>query len=113
MALRLRRVFVNGASVSAVRLQSHNANLLFMNKIGKIKSWYIDPDDNRLTYTQHNILFVNILGGEKFYTIRHDSVEFDDYDAAVELGTFDLRGNTFNARFADIYSRMNYTNVTL
>ncbi len=32
-----------------------------MNKIGRIKSWYIDPDDNRLTYTQHNILFVNFL----------------------------------------------------
>lgn len=37
-----------------------------MNKIGKIKSWYIDPDDNKLTYTQHNILFVNIIDGQKF-----------------------------------------------
>ena len=27
-----------------------------MIKLGKIKSWYIDPEDNRFTYTQHNIL---------------------------------------------------------
>lgn len=84
-----------------------------MNKIGKIKSWYIDPDDNKLTYTQHNILFVRIIGSEKFYSERHDSVESDDYDAAVEIGSFGLAGNTFNARFADIYGRVNYTNVTL
>ena len=84
-----------------------------MNKIGKIKSWYIDPDDNKLTYTQHNILFVNISDGQKFYTVRHDTSESDDYDAAVETGTFDLNGETYNARFADIYGRMNYTNVTL
>ena len=30
-----------------------------------------------------------------------------------ETGTFDLNGETYNARFADIYGRMNYTNVTL
>lgn len=84
-----------------------------MNKLGKIKSWYIDPDDNRLTYTQHNILFVNIIDGEKYYTVRHDSVESDDYDAAVELGSFDLCSETYNARFSDIYGRMNYTNVSL
>ena len=30
-----------------------------MNKLGRIKSWYIDPDDNRLTSTTHNILFVD------------------------------------------------------
>lgn len=83
-----------------------------MDKIGKIKSWYIDPDDNKLTYTQHNILFVKIIDREKYYTVRHDSVESDDYDAAVELGSFDLCGETYNARFADIYGRMNYTNVT-
>ncbi len=107
-----RRAFVNGASVSAVRLQSHNAIFYNMNKIGKIKSWYIDPHDNRLTYTQHNILLVNIIDGEKFYCVRHDSVESDDYDAAVETGTFELVGETYNARFADIYGRMNYTNIT-
>lgn len=84
-----------------------------MNKLGKIKSWYIDPDDNRLTYTQHSILFVNIIDGEKFYSIRHDSVESDDYDAAVEIGNFELAGATYNARFADIYGRMNYTNVSI
>ncbi len=42
-----------------------------MNKIGKIKSWYIDPDDNRLTHTQHNVLFVNVIDGHKFYTVHH------------------------------------------
>lgn len=83
-----------------------------MNKIGKIKSWYIDTDDNKLTYTQHNILFVNINDVDKYYTVRHDSVESDDYDAAVELGAFDLCSETYNARFADIFGRMNYTNVT-
>lgn len=84
-----------------------------MIKLGKIKSCYIDPDDNKLTYTLHNILFVNILDGEKTYTIRHDSVESDDYDAAVEIGSFELAGNTYNARFADIYGRVNFTNVTI
>lgn len=84
-----------------------------MDKIGKIKSWYIDPDDNKLTYTQHNILFVNIIDIDKYYTVRHDSVESDDYDAAVELGSFDLCSETYNTRFADIYSRMNYTNISL
>ncbi len=82
-----------------------------MNKIGCIKSWYIAPDDNRITYTQHNILFVSLIDGEKFYTVRHDSVDTDNYDAAVETGTFDLCGETYNACFADIYGRMNYTNV--
>lgn len=71
-----------------------------MNKIGKIKSWYIDPDDNRLTHTQHNILFVNVIDGHKFYTVLHDSSESDDYDAAMETGTIDLCGETYNARFA-------------
>ena len=84
-----------------------------MNKIGKIKSWYIDPDDNKLTWTQHNILFINIIDDQKFYTVRHDDVDSDDYDAAVETGCFDLAGETYNARFADIYGRMNYTNITL
>lgn len=83
-----------------------------MNKIGKIKSWYIDPDDNRLICTQHNFLYVNIIDGEKYYKVRHDSVESDDYDAAVELGSFDLLGETYNSRFADIYERINYTNIT-
>ena len=82
-----------------------------MNKLGRIKSWYIDPDDNRLTYTQHNILFVNVIDKEKYYTVRHDSVESDDYDAAVETGTFELCGETYNARFADIYGRTNYANI--
>ena len=84
-----------------------------MNKIEKIKSWYIDPDDNRLTYTQHNIVFVTIIDGHKFYTVRHDSSDSDEYDAVVETGSFELRGETYNARFADIYGRMNFTNVTL
>ena len=84
-----------------------------MNKIGKIKSWYIDPDDNRLTYTQHNILFVTIIEGQKFYTVRHDSSDSDEDDAAVETGSFELNGETYNARFADIYGRINFTNVTL
>lgn len=84
-----------------------------MNKLGKIKSWYIDPDDNRLTSTQHNILFVEVVNGEKFYTVRHNDVESDDYDDAVETGSFELAGETYNSRFSDIYGRINYTNVTL
>lgn len=84
-----------------------------MTKLGKVKSWYIDPEDNKLTYTQHNILFVEVIDGQKYFTARHDSVESDDYDAAVETGAFELCGQTYNARFADIYGRENYTNVTL
>lgn len=84
-----------------------------MTKIGKIKSWYIDPDDNRLTSTQHNILFVEIVDGQKFYSVRHDLCDSEDYDAAVETGSFELNGQTYNARFDDIYSRTNYTNVSL
>ena len=84
-----------------------------MKKIGKIKSWYIDPDDNRLTSTQHNILFVNIVDGQKFYSVRHDDVDSDDYDANVEIGSFELADKTFNAHFADIYGRMNYCNINV
>lgn len=83
-----------------------------MNKIGRIKSWYIDPEDHRITSTQHNFIFVKFIDGEKIYTVRHDDVNSDDYDSAVELGSFDLCGETYNARFADIYGRVNYTNVT-
>ncbi len=79
-----------------------------MTKLGKVKSWYIDPEDNKLTYTQHNTLFVEVIDGKKFFTTRHDSVDSEDYDATFELG-----GETYNARFADIFSRENYTNVTL
>ena len=81
-----------------------------MKKLGRIKSWYIDPDDNRITHPQHNILYCD---DEKNYCVRHDDVETDDYDAYVETGSFELDGMTFNARFADIYGRENYTNVTL
>ena len=84
-----------------------------MKKIGKIKSWYIDPDDNRLTSTSHNILLVEIVDSQKFYAARHDSVETEDYDAAIEIGKFELCGQIYNARFYDIYSRENFTNVTL
>lgn len=82
-----------------------------MNKLGKIKSWYIDPDDNRVTSTQHNILFVNIINCDKYFYARHDDVESDDYDANVEINSFKLADKTFNARFADIYGRMNYCNI--
>ena len=51
----------------------------------------------------NNILFVKIIDGEKIYTVRQDDVNSDDYDSAVELGYFDLCGETYNARFADIY----------
>lgn len=84
-----------------------------MTKLGKVKSWYIDPEDNKLTYTQHNILFVKVVDGQKYYIAHHDSVDSDDYDAVVETGNFELCGQTYNARFADIYGRENYTNVTL
>mgnify|MGYP000802297062 CR=1 FL=1 len=54
-----------------------------MTKLGEVKSWYIDPEDNKLTYTQHNILFVEVIDGQKFFTARHDSVDSEDYDTAV------------------------------
>lgn len=76
-----------------------------MYKIGKIKSWYIDSEDDKLAYTQHNILFVEVIDGQKFFTARHDSVDSEDYDASVETGTFELCGQIYNARFADIYGR--------
>ena len=79
-----------------------------MNKLGRIKSWYIDPDDNRLTSTTHNILFVD---EDKNHFARHDSVESDEYDSYVESGSFELCGETYNARFADIYGRTNYANI--
>ena len=82
-----------------------------MQKIGKIKSWYIDPDDSRLTSTQHNILLVEVIDGTKFYAIRHDDVESDEYDAAVMTGSFELNGQEFNAFFDDIYGRRNYFNI--
>ncbi len=84
-----------------------------MTKLGKVKSWCIDPEDNKLTYTQHNTLFVEVIDGKKFFTARHDSVDSEDYDTTVETGTFELGGETYNARFADIFGRENYTNVTL
>ena len=85
-----------------------------MKKIGKIKSWYIDPDDNKLVYSLHNILMVEIIDGKTFYAVHHDSKDMDDdsSDAAIELGKFEFSGMKFNARFDDIYGRTNYTNVT-
>lgn len=79
-----------------------------MKKIGLIKSWYIDPDDNKLTSTQHNILYRN---DDDYCVVRHDDVDSDDYDAFIEFGTFELNGKSFNARFADIYGRENYANI--
>jgi hypothetical protein len=79
-----------------------------MKKIGRIKSWYIDSDDNRFTLTQHNILFEN---DNYCIVARHDDIESDDFDAVVEIGTFELNGKSYNARFSDIYGRMNYTNI--
>lgn len=79
-----------------------------MKKIGRIKSWYIDPDDNRPTSTRHNLLFEN---DDYCLVARHDDVDSDDYDAAVETGTFELNGKSFNARFSDIYGRVNYANI--
>ena len=79
-----------------------------MNKLGRIKSWYIDSDDNRLTSTTHNILFVD---EDNNYFARHESVESDEYDSHVESGSFELCGETYNARFADIYGRTNYANI--
>lgn len=79
-----------------------------MKKLGRIKSWYIDPDDKKLTSTTHNILFVV---DDKFYLVRHDSVESDEYDFHVEIGSFELLGETYNARFSDICGRTNYANI--
>ena len=81
-----------------------------MKKLGKIKSWYIDTDDNRIRYTQHNVLYCD---NEKNYYVRHDDVETEEYDAKVETGSFEFGYMTFNARFTDIYGRENYTNITL
>ena len=81
-----------------------------MNKLGRIKSWYIDPDDNRLTSTTHNILFVD---DDKNYLARHDSVESDEYDFHIESGAFEINGETYNARFKDIYGRTNYAHLSL
>lgn len=53
-----------------------------MNKLGKIKSWYIDPDDNRLTFTQHNILFVEVVNGDPVYD---GWVDFDYNENTGEL----------------------------
>ena len=72
-----------------------------------------DSSATELRRCPHNILFVEVLNGEKFYTVRHDDVESDDFDAAVETGSFELAGETYNARFSDIYGRINYTNITL
>ena len=76
-----------------------------MNKLGRIISWYIDSDDNILTPTTHNFLFVD---ENKNYFARHDSVESDKYDSYVEVGSFELGGETYNARFEDIYGQTNY-----
>lgn len=79
-----------------------------MKKLGRIKSWYIDTDDNRLTSTSHNILFIV---ADKYYWVRHDSVESDGYDFHVETGSFELLGETYNARFPDICGRTNDANI--
>ena len=87
-----------------------------MHKIGRIKSWYIDPDDpngRRVMYTTHNYLLVAIVDGYKFYAARHDSKESEDDDMAIEIGDFELNGMEFNARFDDIKGNINYTNVSL
>lgn len=55
-----------------------------MTKLGKVKSWCIDPEDNKLTYTQHNALIVKVIDGKKFFTARHDSVDSEDYDTTVK-----------------------------
>ncbi|MGM9846908.1 MAG: hypothetical protein ACI31F_03045 [Muribaculaceae bacterium] len=81
-----------------------------MNKLGRIKSWYINPDDNRPISTTHNILFVD---EDQNYFARNDSVESDEYDFHVESGTFELNGETYNARFTDIYGRTNYAQLNL
>ena len=84
-----------------------------MIKLGKIKSWYIDPEDNCFTYIQHNILFMKVIDSVRVYSVRHDTIESDAFDVAVETGSFELNGKIFNARFDDIYGRTNYTNVTI
>ncbi len=87
-----------------------------MYKIGRIKSFYVDPDDpngRRIMFTTHNYLMVTIVDGYKFYAARHDSKESDDYDMAIETGDFELNGMKFNARFDDIQGILNYTNISM
>ena len=86
-----------------------------MQKIGRIKSWYIDPDDpnrRKVLGTTHNYLLVTVVEGQKFYAALHDSDPDEDEAVALEIGDFELNGKKFNARFVDIYSNINYTNVT-
>lgn len=64
-----------------------------MIKLGKIKSWYIVPEDNnRFTYTQHNILFMDIIDGNREFSVHHDTIESDSFDATVETGSFEGMG---------------------
>ena len=92
-----------------------NNNTSTMQKIGRIKSWYIDPDDpngNRVMYTIHNYLMVKIVDGEKFYAALSDTSTNEDWAVALEMGEFELNGMKFNARFDDAKGNTQYTNVS-
>lgn len=87
-----------------------------MTKIGRIKSWYVDPDDpnqRKVMYTTHNYLLVTIVDGIKFYAALHDTYTNEDDAIALEIGDFELNGMNFNARFDDYRGYTNYTNVSL
>ena len=47
------------------------------------------------------------------YLARHDSVESDEDDFHIESGAFEINGETYNARFTDIYGRTNYAHLSL
>lgn len=86
-----------------------------MKKVGRIKSWYIDPDDpngRKVIYTTHNYLLVTIVDGEKFYAALHDTATDPDDAIALEIGEFELNGINFNVRWDDYRGNINYTNVS-
>lgn len=87
-----------------------------MNRIGRIKSWYVDPNDpngRKIMYTTHHYLLVTIVDGQKFYAALHDTYTDEDGAIALEIGDFELNGMKFNARFDDFRGNTNYTNVSL
>ena len=95
---------------------NHYNKLGTMQKIGRISSWFIDPNDPngiRVMRTTHNYLLVTIVDNHKFYAALHDTVEDENYAMALEFGDFELNGMNFNARFEDIKGVTNYTNVSL
>ena len=94
----------------------NSLNITDMTKIGRIKSWYVDPDDpnkKKVMYTTHHYLLVTIVDSIKFYAVLHDTCTDEDNAIALEIGEYELNGMKFNARFDDFRGKTNYTNVNL